>query len=118
MSEAGKRTFGIRKHVVVGEVDFALLFQHATVTAIHQDLSPYPAVTRDFNFIVDNRVHWADLQTSVTEAASSASENVTLELVEYKETFRDEQRDGSDRKRLLLSVVLRSSNDTFTVTNM
>ena len=32
----------------------------------------------------------------------------------YKETYRDPQRDGADRKRLLLSVRLRSAEQTLT----
>jgi len=109
VSEEGKRTFGIRQPAVVAEIDFELLFKHATLTPIHREVSPFPAIVRDFNFIVDNRVHWAELKTSVADAAGSM-----LESIEYKETFRDARRDGDDKKRLLLSIVLRSGEATLT----
>ncbi|MFT7633595.1 MAG: phenylalanyl-tRNA synthetase beta chain, partial [Mariniblastus sp.] len=37
-----------------------------------------------------------------------------LESVEYRETFRNEEKDGPTKKRLLMSVVLRSSESTLT----
>jgi phenylalanyl-tRNA synthetase beta chain len=37
-----------------------------------------------------------------------------LEKVHYRETFRDEKKDGPTKKRLLLSVVLRSDSETLT----
>ncbi len=109
ISEAGKRKFGIRQHVVAGEVDFSVLFDSAVITTIHQDQSPYPAISRDFNFIVENLVHWADLESTVANAAGEQ-----LESIQYKETFRDAQRDGAGKKRMLLSIVLRSNEKTMT----
>jgi phenylalanyl-tRNA synthetase beta chain len=66
-------------------------------------------VTRDFNFIVENAVKWSELESTVRSAAGDL-----LESVEYRETFRDEKRDGAGKKRLLMSVVLRSSDSTLT----
>lgn len=109
VSPAGKRTFGIRHQVIAAEIDFQVLFETAVITVIHQDQSPYPAITRDFNFIVENQIHWADLESTVVSAAGNF-----LESIEYKETFRDAERDGADKKRLLLSIVLRSSDQTMT----
>lgn len=74
-----------------------------------QSLSEYPAVTRDFNFIVGEPVMWADLESQVIGAAGPE-----LESVRYRETFRDPQRDGPGRKRLLLTVQWRSHRGTLT----
>ena len=63
----------------------------------------------DFNFVVENAVRWADLESTVRAAAGSL-----LESIEYRETFRDQKKDGPSKKRLLLSVVLRSNNSTLT----
>ncbi|HMO15225.1 MAG TPA: phenylalanine--tRNA ligase subunit beta [Pirellulaceae bacterium] len=109
VSESGKRTFGIRQHTIVAELDFGLLCNLATLIPLHTDVSLFPAISRDFNFIVQNRIHWSDLRAVVAEAAGSE-----LESIEYKETFRDPQRDGSDKKRLLMSLVLRSKAGTLT----
>ena len=69
----------------------------------------FPPISRDFNFIVENAVHWADLETTVKSAAGPL-----LEKIIYRETFRDEKKDGPSKKRLLLSVVLRSDEATLT----
>jgi phenylalanyl-tRNA synthetase beta chain len=66
-------------------------------------------VTRDFNFVLDNDVRWASLESTVRLAAGPM-----LEAVRYLETFRDEAKDGPGKKRLLLSVVLRSASGTLT----
>jgi phenylalanyl-tRNA synthetase beta chain len=75
----------------------------------HQNQSTFPPVSRDFNFIVKDEVSWAQLESTVRGAAGEL-----LESVEYKETFRDKSKDGPDKKRLLLSVVLRSGEATLT----
>jgi len=114
ISEAGKRSFGIRQQVTVAEIDFAVLFDHAILNVTHQEVSPYPAVTRDFNFIVDDQVRWADLQQSVAAAAHENHHDVTLESIVYRETFHDPERDGTNKKRLLMSILFRSGQGTLT----
>ena len=54
-------------------------------------------------------MHWSDLQNAVAEAGGSL-----LETINYRETFRDEKKDGPDKKRLLMSVTLRSPEATLT----
>ena len=109
VSSSGKSTFAIRRSVSVAEIDIAMLVDVAHPVALHTEVSPFPSVSRDFNFVVDEQVRWSDIAASVRSAAGPYLESVT-----YKETFRDPQRDGADKKRLLLSVVLRSGNETLT----
>ena len=59
--------------------------------------------------IVDNSVHWLDLEATVRAAGGEL-----LEEVLYRETFRNAKKDGDSKKRLLLSVLLRSSDATLT----
>jgi len=66
-------------------------------------------MARDFNFIVENSVHWLDLESTVREAGGEL-----LESIRYHETFRDPKKDGDSKKRLLLSVMLRSQDATLT----
>ena len=66
-------------------------------------------MSRDFNFIVENSVHWLDLEATVRDAGGALVESIL-----YRETFRDPAKDGESKKRLLLSVLLRSSDATLT----
>lgn len=109
VSQAARSLFALRSNATVCEIDFATLASEAVLITQHQNQSPYPPVSRDFNFIVENAVHWADLESTVRDAAGPL-----LEQVQYRETFRDEKKDGPTKKRLLLSVVLRSAEETLT----
>ncbi|MFN7771924.1 MAG: phenylalanine--tRNA ligase subunit beta [Planctomycetota bacterium] len=109
VSPWGRKLFGLRQDAVVAEFDLALLEGLAVLVPQHQELSEYPPVTRDFNFVLDNDVRWASLESTVRLAAGPM-----LEAVRYLETFRDEAKDGPGKKRLLLSVVLRSASGTLT----
>lgn len=109
VSPWGRKLFGLRQEAVVAEFDLALLEREAILVPLHQELSEYPPVVRDFNFVVDNEVRWTALETAVRQAAGPM-----LESVRYLETFRDETKDGPGKKRLLLSVQLRSPGGTLT----
>ncbi len=109
VSSAGLKQFGLRSGATVCEIDLAVLTEAATLVPRHQNQSVYQAVKRDFNFILKNEVFWSDLESSVLSASGEL-----LEKVSYRETFRDEAKDGPDKKRVLLSVVLRSSTETLT----
>ena len=109
VSKSGKKQFGLRSDATVAELDLAVLEGLAVLIPQHVNLSSFPPVTRDFNFIVENAVKWSELESTVRSAAGDL-----LESVEYRETFRDEKRDGAGKKRLLMSVVLRSADSTLT----
>ena len=109
VSTSGKKQFGLRHDATVAEVDMGVLDELAILIPQHQNQSLYPSIARDFNFIVNDSVHWSDLETTVADAGGDL-----LESIEYRETFRDKNKDGPDKKRLLLSVVLRSPEETLT----
>ncbi|MDG2013290.1 MAG: phenylalanine--tRNA ligase subunit beta [Pirellulaceae bacterium] len=109
ISPATQELFRLKRDATVAELDVGLLNQIATRVTLHGQISPFPALTRDFNFIVDEAVRWGDLAKSVREASPDL-----LESVRYKETFRNAAKDGADKKRVLLSVVLRSADATLT----
>ena len=77
--------------------------------ACHANQSPFPPVSRDFNFIRDDEVRWASLEATIRSESGPL-----LESVRYLETFRDETRDGPGKKRVLFSVVFRSNEATLT----
>ena len=72
-------------------------------------LSNFPFVSRDLNLVVDETVDWRSLATTLRHAAGTL-----LESLDYKETYRDPAKDGAGKKRLLVSVILRSSERTLT----
>lgn len=109
VSEAGRKRFGLRSPAVVAEFNLEVLEQIAVLIPIHKNQSPFPPVSRDFNFVLDESVRWAELESTVREAAGEL-----LESVQYRETFRNEAKDGTSKKRVLLSVVLRSASETLT----
>ena len=109
LSEDGLKAAALRKPTTVAELKLAVLHAAAQLVPQYRPLSPFPAVVFDFNFIVDEAVRWVDLEQTVSRAGGQC-----LEEVVYKETYRDPQRDGADRKRLLLSVRLRSAEQTLT----
>lgn len=109
VSKAGKKKFGLRSNATVCEIDLATLERQAVLIPQHHNQSPYPPVSRDFNFIVENAIHWADMESTVRTAAGRLLENII-----YRETFRNEEKDGPTKKRLLMSVVLRSADQTLT----
>ena len=109
VSKAAGKKFGLRSRASVAEIDLAVLQQAMVTIPLYQELSSFPTISRDFNFVVKDEVLWADLKSAVQAAASDL-----LESVEYRETFRKPESDGKGMKRVLLSVVLRSATETLT----
>lgn len=109
VSRDGLRRFGLRQPATVAELNLGVLAEGAELVPQHADQSPYPAIARDLNLIVDEGLTWAELSRTIRE---SAGEN--LESLDYRETYRDPQRDGAGRKRLLFSITLRSGERTLT----
>ena len=109
VSDAAKRQFGLRSDAIVVEIDLGVLEEETQLIACHANQSPFPPVTRDFNFIMDDEVRWASLESTVRSEGGPL-----LESVKYLETFRDEARDGPGKKRILFSVVFRSKEATLT----
>ncbi len=109
VSDHGKELFGFRRDASVAEIDLPLLISSAVTNVIHHEISPFPAITRDFNFIVDDSIRWGALEATVRRAGGEL-----IESIEYKETFRDTTKDGAGKKRILLSVILRSLEGTLT----
>ena len=91
------------------ELSLEALEKISVLIPIHHNQSLFPAVSRDFNLIMDNSVRWAEIESTVRESGGEL-----MESVKYVETFRNEEKDGPNKKRVLLSVTLRSPNETLT----
>ena len=109
VSEAARKAAGLKNTAGVAELNVSVLLEHASLIRRQKPVSNFPSVARDFNFIVPSNVRWVAIEKSVHGSAGKL-----LESVSYRETFRDEKRDGADRKRILLNVVLRSQDGTLT----
>ena len=71
--------------------------------------SSFPAVGRDLNFIVDEGRQWAELEAVCRQHAGP-----DLRRVEYREIYRDAQKDGANMKRMLLTLEFQSMQRTLT----
>jgi len=108
-SQSAKKLFRLRSDAVMAELDLQLLEDCMVMIAQHENQSAFQAVSRDFNFIVENSVNWDALEQTVREQGGEL-----LEAIDFREVFRDEAKDGKTKKRMLLSVTLRSSDSTLT----
>ncbi|MEM9409941.1 MAG: phenylalanine--tRNA ligase subunit beta [Planctomycetota bacterium] len=109
VSEQGMKDFGLRNQACVVELSIDALEKLAILIPIHQNQSLYPSVSRDFNLIMNNEVRWSQIENTVRQSGGDL-----LESVKYLETFRNEKKDGEGKKRVLLSVTLRSPTETLT----
>ena len=109
LSPAGRKHFGLRAPTTCAELDLETLASAARLHPRYVPPSPFPSIRRDLNLVVEESVRWADLMATVRRAAGDE-----LEAVAYLETYRDPQKDGAGKKRLVFSVALRSRERTLT----
>ncbi|MHB8957605.1 MAG: phenylalanine--tRNA ligase subunit beta [Pirellulaceae bacterium] len=105
----GLKQFGLRAPTTVLELDLGVLADVAVLVPQQQALSDFPAIARDLNLVVDESIQWADLAATIRAAAGPL-----LEVLRFQEVYRDKEKDGADKKRLLFSITLRSSERTLT----
>ena len=109
LTEDGLKQSGLRSEASVAELNLAVLAEAAQLIPQHADQSPYPPIERDLNLVVDESLRWSELAQTVEQSAGPC-----LERLSYQETYRDPQKDGPGKKRLLFSITLRSSERTLT----
>ena len=107
VNKQGRKSAALRHETVIAELRLSVLETHCNLVPQQAALSQYPAINYDFNFVVAEKVRWSELASTVRQAAGALAESVN-----YQETYRDPKRDGAGRKRLLLSVRLRSHQAT------
>ncbi|MFG0261229.1 MAG: phenylalanine--tRNA ligase subunit beta [Novipirellula sp. JB048] len=93
--------------VVAAELSLPSLMEIAALVPQQQRVSMFPSIQRDLNFVVAESVRWSELERVVRAAVGEE-----LADVRYCETYRDPSKDGQDRKRVLLSVLLQSHDGT------
>ena len=93
--------------VSLGELDLDLLLASARSVPKLRTLSPYPAILRDLNFIVDEGVLWGQMRATIEQSAGELCKEVL-----FREIYRDTKRDGDGKKRVLLTLTIQSDSET------
>jgi phenylalanyl-tRNA synthetase beta chain len=70
-------------------------------------VSQFPSIQRDLNFVVAEKVRWSELENVVRATVGTELASVT-----YRETYRDEKKDGNQSKRVLMTVELQRHDST------
>ncbi|NOX56390.1 MAG: phenylalanine--tRNA ligase subunit beta [Planctomycetes bacterium] len=93
---------------VVAELRLDVLERHSQLVPTYQELPRYPAVPRDLNFVLDETVTWAQLESVVREAAGPL-----LDRVGFGGEYRGKQLPAG-KKSYLVRLSYRSPDRTLT----
>ncbi len=93
----------------VGEMNLDILLEHARLIPQLQPIVSFPTVERDLNLILDEATQWQAISATIQKAAGPLCINVA-----FREIYRDTKKDGDGKKRVLLSMHLRSNTETLT----
>jgi phenylalanyl-tRNA synthetase beta chain len=91
----------------IGEIDLDLLLEIARLVPQLQPIIPFPTIERDLNLIVDEGLEWQQLAHTIQQAAGPLCIGTT-----FREIYRDTKKDGIGKKRVLLSMQMRSPTQT------
>ena len=92
---------------VVAELSIPVLLDNSELVPQEKAVSSFPSIQRDLNFVVGESVPWSEMEHVVRAAVGGELAGVT-----YRETYRDPQKDGPDRKRVLMTVELQRHDAT------
>ncbi len=109
VSAAGLKQFDLRGSASAAELKLSTLVQLADLIPKYVKQPAHPAIDRDLNLVVDEKIRWTDLESTVRNAGGSL-----LEAIAYRDTYRDEKRLGPGKKSLLLAITLRAPEATLT----
>ncbi len=98
---------GLDQPVAAAELSVDLLTTSLEEVRRADAVSAFPSIARDLNFIVDESLRWAEL-----ESACRAVGGEFLKAVQYCETYRDAKKDGAGKKRTLLTLQFQSMDRT------
>lgn len=93
----------------VGEMNLDMLLEHARLVPQLQPIVPFPTIERDLNLILGEATQWQSISATIQKAAGPLCIHVL-----FREIYRDTKKDGEGKKRVLLSMHLRSPTETLT----
>lgn len=107
LSDKQLKSWKLPDVVTTAEISLPTLLSLAGLVPQQQSVSMFPSIQRDLNFVVAESVRWNQMEDVVRAAVGSE-----LAGVRYQETYRDEKKDGKDRKRVLMTVQLQRNDST------
>jgi phenylalanyl-tRNA synthetase beta chain len=108
-SNDGCKRFELQRGASVAELCLDQIVHSAILVSQHVPTSTQPAVERDLNLILNEGVLWSSLRQTVRQRGGNL-----LEAMEYRETYRDPEKDGPGKKRVLFSLRFRAPDRTLT----
>jgi len=108
-SKAAKKELRLEGNCSFVELSIDGLLPLARIVPTAKWISPYPAVVRDLNLVLDEACRWHQLSEAVRFAGGDL-----LRDLQYRETYRDAAKDGDGKKRVLFSFSLQSDERTLT----
>ena len=108
-SKAGRKELRLEGTCSFVELSIDGLLALARIVPTAKLISPYPAVVRDLNLVLDEACRWHQLSETVRAAGGEL-----LRDLQYRETYRDATKDGEGKKRVLFSFSLQSDDRTLT----
>jgi phenylalanyl-tRNA synthetase beta chain len=106
---AALKQFELRGPTTVAELRLAELAGVAELVPRYVELPSFPAMSRDINLALPEKVLWAEV-----EAVVRANGGAALAGLEFKEVYRDDALRAGGRKSVLVSLALRSHEGTLT----
>ncbi|MCA8983652.1 MAG: phenylalanine--tRNA ligase subunit beta [Planctomycetaceae bacterium] len=100
--------FDLKDAVTVAEVDLDPLVQHLEQAPQLQRIPQFPAIERDFNFLLEERITWQELAGTITSAGGELLRNLA-----YAGQYRGEKI-GVGKKTYLARAAFRSDERTLT----
>lgn len=112
VAPAALKKFELRGKTVVAELKISELIKAAVLVPRYVPTPDYPAIERDINLVVDERVRWNDIASTVRGCGGAMLESLDLK----GEPFRDEKKLGAGKKSFVVTLTLRSRERTLTNT--
>jgi len=101
------KSWKLSEPVVAAELSLPTLIDRSQLVPQQRAISTFPSIQRDLNFIVAESIRWSQMENVVRAAVGS-----DLAALTYRETYRDEKKDGKNRKRVLMTVELQRHDST------
>ncbi len=96
----------LRDPATVAEIDLATLVASAATDRVPQPLPEFPAIERDFNFVIDDATSWDDIAALARGAAGEH-----LESVRFVDQYRGQQIPAG-KKSYVIGLTYRAKDRT------
>ncbi len=100
--------FDLKDAVTVVELELDVLTQHLELAPQLQPIPQFPAIERDFNFLLEEPVTWQELATTIADSGSSL-----LKSIRFAGEYRGEKM-GAGKKTYLARASFRAEDRTLT----